>query len=164
MQAIRFSQLQVPIQASPSMKDDLLIKYIKNAVRPLTLMWIFRKLLPIRRRLNLESEQASWLEMRPDKFDELKRIFNNTFPNLFMSLEKIRTEEIPKQIEWKKRDSHQLIERMKLLEKEDPDHTKCNGELSNIKTNINGKRVQRCSKCLRWIEIRRTRNQSARGK
>lgn len=41
------------------------------------------------------------------------------------------------------------------LEKEDPDHTKCNGEpLQDIKTNIQGKKVQRCSKCHRWIEVK----------
>ena len=62
-------------------------------------------------------------------------------------------------IEWREKDFHQQVERMKRLEKEDSDHTKCDGELlPNIKTNIKGKRVQRCSKCSRWIEVKGMRS------
>ena len=162
MQAIRFSQLQVPSRTSYLMKNDLLIKYIENAVRPLLLIQIFRKLFPVGRRLSeseSETEPMSFLEIQHDKFDELQRIFKNTFPDLFVSLEKIRTKEIPRQIEWREKDFHQQVERMKRLEKEDSDHTKCDGELlPDIKTNIKGKRVQRCSKCSRWIEVKGMRS------
>jgi hypothetical protein len=165
MQAIRFSQLDVPSQTNYLMKNDLLIKYIENAVRPLLLIQIFRNLFPVGGRLDPESESEpkSFLEIQHHKFDELQRIFKNTFPDLFESLEKIRTDTIPKQIEWRKHDFHQQVERMKQLEKEDPDHTKCGGVLlPDIKTNIKGKRVQRCSKCHRWVEVRRIRNKLAK--
>jgi hypothetical protein len=165
MQSIRFNQLQVRSQGSNLMKNDLLIKYIENAVRPLLFIQIFRKLYPVGRRLDAESdsEPKSFLEIQHDKFDELQRIFKNTFPDLFESLEKIRTNQIPKQIEWRKHDFHQQLERMKQLEKEDPGHTKCKGELlPDIKTNIKGKRVQRCSKCSRWVEVRGMRSKLAK--
>jgi hypothetical protein len=38
--------------------------------------------------------------------------------------------------------------------KQDPKHTICNGTvLPEIKTNIEGKKVQQCNKCHRWITI-----------
>jgi hypothetical protein len=167
MQAIRFSQLQERSTTDYAMKNILLIKYIENAVRPLLLIQIFRKLFPVGRRLDSESESEpkSFLELQHDKFDELERIFKNTFHDLFVSLEKIRTDEIPKQIEWRKHDFHQQLEGMKRLEKEDPNHMKCRGKLlPDIKTNIKGKKVRRCSKCHRWVEVRMTKDKLAKQK
>ena len=164
IQAVRFSQLH---KYSTTAENNLLIKYIENAVRPLLLIRIFRKLFPVSRRLNTDSDEGLtlFLDLQDNKLDDLMRIFRNTFPDLFVGLENIRTDEIPKQIEWRKHDFYQQLERKKRLEKEDPDHTKCNGPLvPDIKTNIKGRKVRRCSKCHRWIEVRRMRGKTAEQK
>ena len=105
-----------------------------------------------------ESLFPSILELQEGKFEELEMIFKNTFPKIFKDLERIRTVDIPKEIDWRKNSVDEKVRRIKELEKEDPDHSKCGGQvLPDIRTNIKGKKVQRCSKCYRWIQIKRTR-------
>jgi hypothetical protein len=101
----------------------------------------------------LES-RPSILELQEGKFDELEDTFKSIFPRLYQDLEKIRVKDIPKEINWRKNSFDEKLRRIKKLEEEDPDHIKCGGNLlPGIRTNLKGKKVQRCFKCLRWIGV-----------
>jgi hypothetical protein len=186
LQAIRHTQYNHPKHTSTynysisnTLKNEYLLKNIQNTMTPLQLSNIFEHWYPIYSRLKPDpecilevvtnEEEArivkqqqeksafpSILELQDGKFEELELIYKNTFPQLFEDLERIRTVEVPNEIDWQKHSIDEKIRRIKELEKEDPDHSKCGGELlPDIKTNIKGKKVQRCSKCYRWIQIKR---------
>lgn len=169
---------------SSTLKNEYIFKYIENAVTPVFLINVFRNWYPIHRRLKPESEGIqevitneegatkvqqqnlkslfpSILELREGQLNEIQVIFKNTFPDLFKELETIRTVEVQEQIDWRKHSVDEKLRKITELEKEDPDHTKCGGELlSDIRTNNKGKKVQKCSKCYRWIEFKRTKRKT----
>jgi hypothetical protein len=78
-------------------RNDLILKWIDNVIRPLLLIQIFRRLYPVSKRLRRISntgkqkdERLSFFEIDKEKFIEIERTFKSTFPHLFEDLEKIR--------------------------------------------------------------------------
>ena len=58
----------------------------------------------------------------------------------------------------KKARANPKIKRILQLKKEDPDHTKCDGELlPDVRKNSKNKSVRKCSKCLRWVPVKRVK-------
>jgi hypothetical protein len=87
--------------------------------------------------------------MNEDSLDNLENIFSCIYPQFYKKLQRIRkhTDNTLNYIYNKKRAYLQRI-------KQDPDHTKCNGILlPEIKTDMDGNKVQQCTKCNRWITI-----------
>jgi hypothetical protein len=182
LQAVRYTQkhiqktkIQLPnSEMGYTMKNEFVFKYLNNVISSSLLVSIFSDLDIVGKRLmpwelieeakNDEQvrEQQAQLESRPSilelqegKFEELEDVFKSIFPQLYRDMEKIRIEDIPKEINWRKNSFDEKLRRIEKLEEEDPDHIKCGGDLlPDIRTNLKGKRVQRCFKCLRWIEVR----------
>ena len=147
LQASRYSQykqqqtLSYNYDISNTLKNEYLLKYIQNALNSVQLLRAFENWYPIYRRLKPDPEGIlevitneeearivkqqqkdkslfpSILELREGEFEELELKFKNTFPELFKDLERIRTIDIPNEIDWQK---HSLDE--------DPDVSKCGGE------------------------------------
>ena len=143
-------------------KDDFVLKWIENAVMPMSLVQTFRRLLPVYKRLakpkqveNLqEAESMGWLELEKGEIEGLGNIFRNTFGgSFFQKLEGIRSASIPRDSsEHKHRISES--ERLEQLWKEDPDHVRCEGDLEPRLFFQDGRRlVKICSKCRRWISV-----------
>lgn len=189
LQATRYAQEKTTIQLPNGevnyiMKNEFVSKYLNNAMSSSLLVSIFRDLDIVGKRLmpwelieeakndeqakkqqtQLES-RPSILELQEGKFEELENVFESIFPRLYQDLEKIRAVDIPKEINWRKNSIDEKLRRIRKLEEEDPDHIKCGGDLLHgIRTNLKGKRVQRCFKCLRWIEVRASISGLARKK
>lgn len=134
IQAIKHAETS-PLLSSLQ-KDGFVLKWIENAVTPMSVVQTFRRLLPVSKRLakpkkaeNVqEAESLGWLELEKGKVDELETIFKNTFgSSLFEDLQRIRKESIPHDVDEHK---HRVSEseRLEQLWKEDPDHVKCGGE------------------------------------
>jgi hypothetical protein len=104
-------------------RNEQTFKYIKNVLKPSQLIHIFRDLYPVEKRLKEEpqdlvkivtsEEEArkhklqsksfpSYPELAEGKFQELEKMYQETFPELFKELETIRTVEIPKEIDIRK--------------------------------------------------------------
>ena len=183
LQAVRFTQrhmqekanIQLPnSEMGYTIKNEFAFKYLNNVISSSLLVSVFRDLDIVGKRLKpwdlieeakndeQERKQQEQLESRPSileleegKFEELENVFKSIFPRLYEDLEKIRTNDIPKEIDWRKTSYDEKLRRINESEIEDPDHIKCGGHLfPYIRTNMKGKKVQRCSKCLRWIKIR----------
>jgi hypothetical protein len=167
------------------LRDENMLKYIRSIMNPLSLIFAFHDLYAISSRLKehklievitnerdkkLYEEQLkirpSILELHEGKFEESEGLFQETFPDMYTDLEKIR-KNIPNEIEarqqsikekMKKIRDHPNIKRVIQLEKEDPNHTKCDGELlPDTRKNSKNKNVRKCSKCLRWVPVKRVK-------
>jgi len=78
--------------------------------------------------------------MDREDFGTLIKEYSDVYPQIFRELEGIRK---------KPKDKYLL----NLIE--DPYHHKCNGKLlPKTETNGEGKEVQLCSKCYKWIEVK----------
>lgn len=134
IQAMRHAEIS-PI-LSGLQKDSFVLKWIENAVTPMSIVQSFRGLFPVKKRLaktkqaeNIqERESLGWLELEKGKIAELEDIFRKAFgSSLFEDLEKIKRESLDRDIlEHKYKISES--ERIEQLWKEDPDHAKCGGE------------------------------------
>jgi hypothetical protein len=89
-------------------RDGFILKWIENAVIPMSVVQTFRGLLPLSKRLakpknagNVqEGESLGWLELEKGKIDELENIFRKVFgDSLFEDLEHIRKESIPHDVD-----------------------------------------------------------------
>ena len=81
-----------------------------------------------------------------EKFEEMEKMYKDTFPKLFESMQEIGFDMVyePGLVE---------LERM---EKEDPNHVKCEGELSKARFDPRGRMAKRCLKCKRWIPVEKS--------
>jgi hypothetical protein len=79
-----------------------------------------------------------------EKFEEMEKMYEDTFPTMFESMQDLGYDMVyePGLVE---------LERM---EKEDPNHVKCQGELSKAKLDPRGRMAKRCLKCKRWIPVK----------
>jgi predicted transcriptional regulator len=83
----------------------------------------------------------SLYEMDQEDFQTLVKEYSDIYPQIFGELEDIR-----------KRPKDKYL--LNIIE--DPYHRKCNGKLlPETQTNGRGKEVQLCSKCHRWIEVKK---------
>ncbi|MGI8831164.1 MAG: hypothetical protein ACR2IS_00845 [Nitrososphaeraceae archaeon] len=134
IQAMRHAEIS-PVLSSLQ-KDSFVLKWIENAVTPMSIVQSFRRLLPVNKRLakpkqaeNIqEGESLGWLELEKGKIVELEDIFRKAFGgSLFEDLQKSKRESLDHDIlEHKYKISES--ERIEQLWKEDPDHVKCGGE------------------------------------
>jgi hypothetical protein len=120
-------------------RNEQVFKYIENVLKPSSLIHIFRHLYPVRKRLKEEpqdlvkivtsEEEArkhqqqsksfpSYLELQDGEFEQLEKMYQETFPELFKELETIRTIEIPKEIDVRKQQIEHAMT-TKMLERKD---------------------------------------------
>jgi predicted transcriptional regulator len=88
----------------------------------------------------------SLYEMDQEDFGMLIKEYSEMYPQIFKELEDIRKNPKDKYL-------------LNIIE--DPYHRKCNGKLlPETQTNGEGKEVQLCSKCHRWIEVKKPKTAS----
>ncbi len=165
-----------------NLKNEYMFKYIMNLMKPSSLLFILRDLNSINKRLkpydlievktNKEEEEKyqhqleslpAILELQDTKFEEVEKIFKESFPQLFKDLEKMKKLELPNEInkraDWRLRSKHsfdEMVRKIKQLTKDDPDHIKCDGKLLlDIKASTNQRNVLKCTKCYRWIRVKK---------
>jgi hypothetical protein len=82
-------------------------------------------------------------KLMKERFEEMERIYKKAFPIIFESLQNLGYDMVyePGLVE---------LERM---EKEDPNHIKCGGELGGTRLDPQGKAAKKCLKCKRWIPV-----------
>jgi hypothetical protein len=180
IQALRY------VEATPLLsgtrRDEFILKWIGNAVTPMSIVQTFRRLLPINKRLTKadtiqENESLGWLELEKGKINELENIFVNTFGRqLFKDLEYIRSQTLPHDVNAHKRRISES-QRIEQLQKEDNDHIKCAGTWAKPEPNTfifpsghkvildpfnpDGHPIKKCSKCgrqivMRWMTLRKS--------
>jgi hypothetical protein len=123
IQALRYVEAS-PLRSSLR-KDEFILKWIENAVTPMSIVQTFRRLLPISKRLAKseapdaiqENESIGWLELEKEKIDELENIFVNTFGRqLFEDLENIRSQTLPHDVNTYKQ---KILESQRQLQNEE---------------------------------------------
>lgn len=88
--------------------------------------------------------------MDEENFKKLTESFSSIYPEIYKKLEDIRKNVVNNKLNIIYDAKRAYLQKVK----QDPNHTKCNGQLlSKPKTNMEGKKVQQCSKCHRWIVI-----------
>jgi len=80
------------------------------------------------RKMDIDDPYWSPHEMDEGNFAKLTTAFANAFPEIYEKLEKLR-KELPAEIESNIEMVKEQMARISQLEKEDPHHTKCGGEL-----------------------------------
>ena len=123
---MRYAQEKTTIQLPSGevnymMKNEFVSKYLNNAISSSLLISIFRDLDIVGKRLmpwelieeakndeqarkqQAQLESRTILELREGKFEDLEDVFRTIFPQLYLDLEKIRTEDIPKRDQLEKK-------------------------------------------------------------
>lgn len=82
-------------------------------------------------------------KLMEERFEEMERIYKETFPIIFESIQNI---------------GHDMIYGPGLIEasgieEEDPDHIKCGGELGEARVDSQGIVAKKCLKCKRWFQL-----------
>jgi hypothetical protein len=80
------------------------------------------------RKMDVSNQYWSAHDMDEENFEKLVIAFANAFPEIYEKLEKLR-KDLPEEIESNIKMAKEEKARVMRLEKEDPHHTKCNGEL-----------------------------------
>lgn len=114
--------------------DNRARMWVNNAIKPQSILSEFAKQYIIKRGLKGSFKDpggSSWsfYDLDEINFKKLTATFENAFPEYFKELEEIR-EEMPEEIGWHNKMMKELLMKEKMLKKNDPDHTKCKGKLS----------------------------------
>jgi hypothetical protein len=149
IQSMRYAHPSLHI--NESMRNQLITRRLETAVNPFLLRSTFELLLLILEKSlgkEQESEQKDTrnlsLKLMGERFEEMENTYKKTFPTVFEAIEKLQ---------------HDMVYEPGLLEvqrseQEDPDHTKCEGELMpRIHVDSDGRKVKRCGRCKRWIPV-----------
>jgi hypothetical protein len=172
--SILYTMIQSMKYTNPSlsisnlMRKELITKRFETAVNPLLLRSTFKLLL-------LFLEQRLWKEysiplpptssedekmesiydklskevddkmesfhnkLMEKRFEEMDSIYKKTFPIVFEAIQKI---------------GYDMLYEPGLVEKEDPNHIKCGGELMpQVGVDPHGRRAKKCVRCKRWIPV-----------
>jgi predicted transcriptional regulator len=78
-----------------------------------------------------------------ERFEEMERMYKNTFPKIIESIQNLGYDMV----------YDPGLAELERMEKEDPNHVKCEGELSKVRLDPSGRMAKRCLKCKRWIPV-----------
>jgi hypothetical protein len=77
----------------------------------------------------------------------MEKMYKDTFPIVFESIQDLGFDMV----------YEPGLEEIDRMEKEDPAHIKCGGELSETRVNPQGKMAKKCLKCRRWIPVKESK-------
>jgi hypothetical protein len=168
IQSIKYAQQEPDLDQSR--RDRIILKWVENIVNPLSILDSFSRLNPVYKRMQIPKKNTSdfkpsFFELQSVKVAEIEKIFENVFPELFKDLEKINHSiEVEDKVQGAKNHALELVrlgkseKKIKHLEKDDPTHVKCGGELEPmLHIHNNGQYVKRCSKCSRWVPVKESK-------
>jgi predicted transcriptional regulator len=81
-----------------------------------------------------------------EKFEVMEKMYKDTFPTMFESMQDLAFDMV----------YEPGLAELERMEKEDPDHVKCGGELSKAKLDLGGRIAKRCLKCKRWFPVEKS--------
>jgi hypothetical protein len=94
---IQSAKYAKPEYLSAAKKNERILKWIENSVRPFLLLNLFRGSMPVAKRrkdisgIGKKSQTYSLLALEDKKLTEIEELYTEIFPRLFSDLEKIRT-------------------------------------------------------------------------
>jgi hypothetical protein len=81
-----------------------------------------------------------------ERLDEMEKMFKNTFPKIIESMQDLGFDMV----------YEPGLSEEERMEKEDPNHVKCEGELGRARLDPRGRMARRCPKCKRWIPVEKS--------
>ncbi|MGH9953584.1 MAG: hypothetical protein ACRD5J_18340 [Nitrososphaeraceae archaeon] len=157
IQAIKFASESSEVEA----KDQLAWKWINNVIHSNFILAKFADTYVVGKRLKRnrfeDSPRGPFYDMDKNELQSLQQSFQNVFPEVYEKSEDILSR-LQNRIDSDRQYAKEIFDREKQMEIEDPKHIKCSGQLiPEVKTTLEGIKVQQCSKCHRWIKIRKSR-------
>lgn len=147
-------------------KDSLAWKWIDNVIHPSLILKAFREISSVSKGLKRNKSegipQGPFNDMDSEHLQTLLQSFKDVFPEVHEKSEEILSG-LQSRIDSERRHANERFDWQRRMELEDLKHTKCGGQLkSEIRTNLEGRYVQQCTKCHRWIKVRKPKqiNQS----
>jgi hypothetical protein len=139
-------------------KDQLAWKWIDNVILPQYILASFADTWVVKKNLkHTRLERGPFYDMDKKELEALLQSFQNIFPEVYEKSEDILSG-LQSRIDSDREYAKEIFDREKQMQIEDPKHTKCGGQLIPvIKTGLEGIKVQQCSKCHRWIKIRKSK-------
>lgn len=138
-------------------KDMHAWRWIDSALNSHLMLAKFKDISPVGNRLKRnrfnDIPQGPFYDMNARELETLFQSFQDVFPEVYRKSENILSG-LQSRINSDRKYMKVESDRYRRMEIEDPNHTTCGGQLiPKIITTSDGRRVQKCSKCHRWIKV-----------